>query len=165
MSIFVAIDFETASRAQDSACALAVVRVEGAKIAAQSHRLIRPPSRLFEFTHIHGITWQDVEREAPFAEVWRSMLPLLEGAEFIAAHNASFDAGVLAQCCADAGMAPPALPYRCTVQLARRTWKLHPARLPDVCRHLKIPLNHHDALSDASACAQIVLAAQTSGEQ
>jgi len=31
--------------------------------------------------------------------------------------------------------------------------------LPDVCRHLGLPLQHHNALSDAEACANIVLAA------
>jgi hypothetical protein len=29
----------------------------------------------------------------------------------------------------------------------------------DVCRHLRIPLRHHDAGSDAEACARIVIAA------
>lgn len=45
------------------------------------------------------------------------------------------------------------------MKLARRTWGLRPAKLPDVCRHLGIGLRHHDALSDAEACARIVLAA------
>jgi DNA polymerase III subunit epsilon len=29
-----------------------------------------------------------------------------------------------------------------------------------VCEHLQIPLNHHNALSDAEACARIVLEAE-----
>jgi len=53
--------------------------------------------------------------------------------------------------------------FVCTVRLARRVWNLHPARLPDVCRHLGIPLRHHDPLSDATACAKIVLAARAQG--
>jgi DNA polymerase-3 subunit epsilon len=43
--------------------------------------------------------------------------------------------------------------------LARKKWKLYPTKLPDVCRYLDIPLNHHEALSDAMACAKIVIAA------
>jgi DNA polymerase-3 subunit epsilon len=45
------------------------------------------------------------------------------------------------------------------VQISRRTWNIRPTKLSDVCRKLKIALNHHEALSDAMACAQIVLAA------
>lgn len=81
------------------------------------------------------------------------------GAHFIAAHNASFDAGVLRACCEQAGLRPPSQPFVCTVQVARRAWNLRPTKLPDVCRHLGLPLRHHDALSDAEACANIVLAA------
>ena len=35
---------------------------------------------------------------------------------------------------------------------------LKPANLPSVCKALKIPLSHHDALSDAVACAKIAIA-------
>jgi DNA polymerase-3 subunit epsilon len=54
-------------------------------------------------------------------------------------------------------------PYFCTVQLARQNWNIRPTKLPDVCRHLNLSLNHHDALSDAEACANIVLAAIRDG--
>ena len=160
MGTFVALDFETSDRQRDSACSVAVVRVEGTRITAREHRYIRPPRRAFEFTHIHGITWSDVKAQPAFAAVWRSITPLLEGAEFIAAHNASFDRSVLAASCEESGIKPPALRFECTVQLARRHWELYPTRLPDVCRHLGITLNHHNALSDAEACAKIVIAAR-----
>jgi DNA polymerase III epsilon subunit-like protein len=45
------------------------------------------------------------------------------------------------------------------VQISRRAWNIRPTRLSDVCNALDIALNHHEALSDANACAQIVLAA------
>lgn len=35
-----------------------------------------------------------------------------------------------------------------------------PTTLPDVCRRLGITLRHHDALSDAEACAKVVIASQ-----
>jgi DNA polymerase III subunit epsilon len=53
----------------------------------------------------------------------------------------------------------------CTVQLARKTWQLHPTKLPNVCDYLNIPLEHHQALSDAEACARIVIAANVSSAQ
>jgi DNA polymerase-3 subunit epsilon len=66
---------------------------------------------------------------------------------------------VLEACCRHARVRSPALPYVCTVQLARRTWGIYPTKLPDVCASLGIALDHHEALSDAEACARIVLAA------
>ena len=78
----------------------------------------------------------------------------------MAAHHAPFDRSVLAACCAAAELTPPDLPFRCTVRIARAAWRLFPTRLPDVCRFLGIPLRHHDALSDAEACARIVVAAE-----
>jgi len=156
---FVAIDFETANYECNSACAVGLVKVVGGEIVDTAVHLIKPPTREFVFTYVHGLTWNDVARSADFGKLWPTLEPLLEGAEFLAAHNASFDKGVLHGCCASYGIAAPSLPFRCTVQISRRTWNIRPTKLSDVCRKLKIALNHHEALSDAMACAQIVLAA------
>jgi DNA polymerase-3 subunit epsilon len=137
----------------------ALFSVEGERIVARAHRYIRPPRSAFEFTWCHGITWTQVRSEPTFGPVWLDLLPLLDGADFIAAHNASFDKSVLSTCCAAAGIAPPPQRFECTVKLARKTWDLRPTTLPHVCTHLGISLQHHEALSDAEACARIVLAA------
>ena len=157
---FVAIDFETADNGRDSACAVALVKAVDDQIVERAAFLIRPPRQRFLFTSIHGITWQQVARERTFGELWPEISAMLKGADFLAAHNAPFDKGVLNACCRAAGVVAPDLPFTCTVRLARATWQLYPTKLPDVCRYLKIPLNHHDALSDAEACARIVLSAR-----
>jgi DNA polymerase-3 subunit epsilon len=160
---FAAIDFETADHGRDSACALAVVVVEGSRVVREAMFLIRPPRRQFLFTWVHGIAWPDVADAPRFGEVWPEVAPLLEGVEFLAAHNAGFDRSVLYQCCHAAGLAPPAHRFQCTVKLARQSWGLASAKLPEVCGHLGIPLRHHEAASDARACAEIVLAARSQG--
>lgn len=160
---FVALDFETADSGPDSACSIALVRVENQVIVRREHRLIRTPRTRFSFTYIHGITWSQVAGEPDFGALWPGLASILEGSRFIAAHNSSFDARVMQACCSVAGLAPPVQPYLCTVRLARKAWGLRPANLPAVCRHLGLALNHHDALSDAEACANIVLAAIRSG--
>lgn len=157
---FVAIDFETADNRPDSACAVGLVRVEGEQIVARAARLIRPPRRDFLFSNVHGITWRDVALSPEFPAVWSELRPFLDGAQALAAHNADFDREVLAACCARAGVAPPELPFICTMKLARDVWGLVPTKLSDVCRFLRVGLEHHDAASDAEACALIVLAAQ-----
>lgn len=160
---FVAIDFETADRYQDSACAVGLVRVEQGKVVEKVHYLIRPPRPHIEFTYIHGIAWDDVAEQPSFAELWPTINPILDGVDFFAAHNASFDRGVLHTCCAAHDIAPPSPSFICTVKLARDTWNIRPTRLPHVCEYLDIPLNHHNALSDAEACAHIVISANDSG--
>lgn len=160
---FVAIDFETATSRADSACAIGLVRVVDGVLTHRMACPIRPPRKEFTFTRVHGIAWRDVMAAPTFAEIWPELSVLLDGARFLAAHNARFDRAVLDACCRRSGLRVPALPFRCTVQLARRAWGLSPATLPAVCRMLGIPLRHHDAGSDAEACARIVLAAAQEG--
>jgi len=163
MTTFLAIDFETAGYDRDSACAVGLVVASEGRIIGSERFLIRPPSRDFRFTHIHGLTWNDV-REAPdFGRLWPRIEPYLRQADFLAAHNASFDRSVLGACCARYGLRAPRRPFECTMMLARSWWSIYPTKLPDVCRHLGISLNHHDALSDAEACARIVIAAERDG--
>jgi len=156
---FVAIDFETANYAQNSACAVGLVKIVDGVITDKAVHLIKPPSRDFVFTWVHGLRWKDVADADDFGTLWPTLTLFLEGADFLAAHNASFDKGVLEGACAHYGITAPTLPFRCTVQMARKAWNLRPTKLPDVCRHLGIDLDHHNALSDAMACALIVLAA------
>jgi len=156
---FVALDFETADYSSDSACAVALIRVEDSQIVERRSTLIRPPRPSFPFASIHGITWRHVKDHPTFAELWPALASILDGAAFIAAHNAGFDRKVLETCCTVAGLIAPALPYLCTVQLSRKTWRLRSCRLPDVCAHLGVALRHHDAASDAEACARIAIAA------
>jgi DNA polymerase-3 subunit epsilon len=157
---FVAIDFETADSGRDSACAVGVVRVEGDEVVRRLVRLVRPPRRNFVFTYIHGIRWTDVQHEPMFDTVWRELTSVLDGARYLVAHNASFDKSVLHACCRSHGIVPSSLPFECTVKWARRAWGIYPTNLPAVCQHLRLSLNHHDAGSDAEACARIMIAAR-----
>lgn len=174
MSVFVAIDFETADRGADSACAVGLVRVENGVITQKVVQLIKPPRfvegdlfnpvpEAFEFTYIHGIKPAMVADSPTFGQAWPKLSRLLDGAHFMAAHNAPFDAGVLAACCDAHRLPKPAHRFVDTVKLARSTWQIYPTKLNNVCQHLKIELNHHEALSDALACAQIVIAAEKKG--
>jgi DNA polymerase-3 subunit epsilon len=156
---FLAIDFETADNDPDSACAVGLARVERLRVVHREKVLIRPPRSRFRFSWLHGITWDMVKDAPTFAEVWPRLTPLLNGVTFLAAHNAPFDRRVLLTCCAVAELAPPQLPFVCTVQVSRRRWGLKPNDLASVCRRLGIGLIHHDPLSDAEACARIMIAA------
>jgi len=165
LASFAAIDFETANYARDSACALGLVVCMDGQIVHREHHLIRPPSAHFAFTWLHGIGWEQVAEAPSFADLWPRLRPLLRRMDFVAAHNAPFDRGVLRACCEKHRLPVPRKPFVCTVDLARRQWDIYPTKLPDVCKRLKIALRHHQADSDAEACARIVLAAEQEGWQ
>jgi DNA polymerase III subunit epsilon len=159
MRRFAALDFETANYTPASACAVGVVVVEDGRIVRRVSRLIRPPGRYFQFTWLHGIRFADVENEDPFPAVWAEIRPLLTRGSFVAAHNAAFDARVLAACLDHYGLDPAPLRFECTLKLARHKLGIRPTNLAFVCEQLSIPLRHHDPLSDAEAAARIVLTA------
>ena len=160
---FAAIDFETANHRADSACALGVVVVDEGCIVERIYELIRPATREFVFTDVHGLTWADVRAAPTFAEVWPVVQERMGVVRFLAAHNAPFDRGVLNGCCVAYGLPAARHRFVCTVRVAREVWNIRPTRLPDVCARLQISLRHHHAESDAEACARIVLAAAAAG--
>lgn len=165
MPSILAIDFETANQDAASACQLGVVRLEDWRVTHAQSWLIQPPSRDFMFTYLHGIAWEHVAGEPTWGELWPLLAPHFEGVDFLAAHNAPFDRGVLRAACAAYGLAPPATAFIDTVQVARKVWKIFPTKLNLVCQQLAIELQHHEALSDAKACAQILVQAQAQGWQ
>lgn len=158
---FIAIDFETANASRDSACALGVAVVANGSIKDSFACLIRPP--ILDFSPInvaiHGITADDVADKPEFDEVWKRVAPLLVGSPLVA-HNASFDFSVLRTALHRYSIDCPTIQYHCTCLLARHVWSHLPNhRLPTVAEHLGVCLNHHDAASDATACALIAIAA------
>jgi DNA polymerase-3 subunit epsilon len=154
---FIAFDFETAAYQRNSACALGVVAVEKGKVVEQASFLIRPPVNYFVFTHIHGITWDDVKNQPTFGELWPEISRFFCDIDFAVAHNVSFDKSVLNACCGHYGIDLPSVEYRCTLKISRQMLDLERHTLDAVSRHYGIKLNHHEALSDASACAEIML--------
>jgi DNA polymerase III subunit epsilon len=160
---FVAIDFETANNDRASACAVGVVRLEGGRIVATERRLINPRTNYFIYTDCHNMRPQDVADAPLFDLAWKELSPLLDGAAFIAAHNAHFDKGVLYHCCDRYNIAPPGHPVTCSMKAARACWELPAYGLDTVCNHLSIELNHHEPLSDALGCARIMVKAMENG--
>lgn len=152
----VAIDFETSGRPAHFACAVGLVRIEDGRVTARFESLIRPPSSQVWFTHIHGLRWRDLKDQPTFAEVWPLAAGILEGARYLLAHSAQFDRRVLYACCRVAGLEPPQQPFLCTLRGARAApLGLRSRSLNHVCAYFGIPLDHHNAASDAEGCARI----------
>ncbi len=156
---FVALDFETANYARTSACALGVVVVENGLIADRKVWLIKPVPFYFSFSWVHGITADHVQTAPTFSQIWYEIKDLIAH-QVVVAHNASFDIGVLGALLQHFDLAAPPFSYFCSVQMARRTWKKLPAyNLKALSDNFNIALQHHEALSDTTACAKLVLQA------
>ena len=157
---FTSIDFETATGYRNSACAVGIVTVENGQVVEKYISLIQPPeNRIWsKFTEIHGISWRDTLNAPTFAELYPELRQRLFGRTLVA-HNASFDRDVLQQTMAHYGLdyADLQLPdWECTLKIYRAKG-FKPANLAACCDRLNIPLNHHEALSDALACAELYL--------
>ena len=160
---FIAIDFETSGTERHYACSVGLVRVEGGRVAGTWRSLLRPPSSYVRFTDIHGLTWEMLRDAPTFREAWPAMSRFWTGAVGFVAHNAPFDRSVLEGCCEAFGCPCPTAPFYCTVKGSRRHMPLPSHRLDSLCAFLRIELDHHEALSDALACARIFLHLQAMG--
>ena len=156
---FAAVDFETANYNPWSVCSVGVAFVQDGQVSETLHFLVRPPSRVFvPMVCVHRLTWDDVRHEASFAEVWAQLAPRLKH-KVLFAHSASFDKRVLEACAKRFRIPRSAYPFVCTRALAANILGIRPTSLEDVCRRLRISLNHHHAGSDATAASKIALKA------
>ena len=150
---YIAFDFETAAVTSRMPCQIGVAVVAAGEITETYSSLIKPPGNRYSSKLIdcHGIT-PDITKNAPeFPEVWGEVLALFK-ANFIVAHNLSFDLDVLHRAAKFYGLKVPIfMGEACTYQLTR-------LGLKDCCAAFNIPLEtHHDAACDAVACAKIFL--------
>lgn len=136
---------------------LAVVRK--GEVAETYASLIKPEPFWFvpEFIDIHNIRPEDVKDSPDFGALWPELAKRIKGQKLLA-HNASFDRSVLKSCLNFYGIKFPQPEFICTVRLAREAHPEFPNhKLNTVCREMKIELQHHEAESDALACARVAL--------
>ena len=152
-------DVETPNQKNDRMSAIGVSVVEDGKITDEFYTLVNPETYFNQFNvALTGITPESVKNAPTFPEVFERIKPLLEGAVLVA-HNASFDMGVLAKCLAFYGIRwKPELTYACTCSMARRVFpELSSRKLNVLCELLGIALDHHNAMSDAHAAAELLI--------
>lgn len=157
---WVAIDFETATNEANSACALGVAVIEGLEIIETRSWLIQPPANEYFWacTNVHGITAEDTAQSPEFDELWPEFEPYLSAGQLLA-HNAPFDTRVLGALLHRHDLELPMTRVACTVRLARKAFPVLPNhKLNTVCDACGIRLQHHDAGSDALACALVAIA-------
>ena len=159
MKDFAAIDFETANGQRSSICSVGLVVVRDGEITIRHYRLVRPYPNYYNYwnTQVHGMSFQDTAHAAPFPEVWREIIPLIEGLPLVA-HNRPFDEGCLKAAFQAYGMEYPGYPFHCTLRASRLAFgrDLPNHQLQTVALRCGYDLTqHHHALADAEACAWI----------
>lgn len=156
------IDFETANHSFTSACSIGITVIKGTEIVDRQYYLIQPPQNYYtdDSIAIHHITPDDTKDADTFPAVWQKIKHLFENT-YLAAHNASFDMGVLKATLNYYNIPQPHFEYVNTIAVSSyaipqgaNVRKSLDAR----CEYFNIPLdNHHNALADAEAAAQLIL--------
>jgi DNA polymerase-3 subunit epsilon len=156
---FTAIDFETATSYHP--CSVGIVTVENGVIVDEFVSLIKPPYNIYSpFTiQVHGIYPRDTVNAKSFLQVYPEIEKRLKN-KVVVAHNESFDRNVLTKSMVLYGLHYEDLNiasrWECTVKIYKAKG-LKLTKLSDCCGEMKIQLNHHEALSDARACAKLYL--------
>ncbi|WP_083257195.1 3'-5' exonuclease [Arcticibacter eurypsychrophilus] len=151
INTFTAIDFETAQGKRNSICQVGLVRVEQGIITRKIVLLVKPPDNSYSYfnTQIHGISSEMTRHSPSFDQIWPSIAPFICN-QNIVAHNSSFDVSCLQQTLMYYRLAIPGFNSYCT-------YKIYGQKLNLVCNKYGIKLQHHDALSDAMACAELFI--------
>ncbi|WP_140938027.1 exonuclease domain-containing protein [Sphingobacterium lumbrici] len=161
METFTAIDFELATSDYVSVCSVGIVNVVGGKIINEFYSLVRPPQNkyMWQTTRVHGIKAKDTSNALTFIELFPQLEPLLLGQKMVA-HNELFDRSVLQRTMKFYGLNYKSLDlpekWDCTSNIYRSKGFLK-TKLSMCCQVMGIPLDHHDALSDARASALLYL--------
>lgn len=158
---FCAIDFETASWDRASAIQVGIVRVRNGQVVDQFANLLRPLPGFDEFSDdaiaIHKITPQMVAGAPYWGDCYPSVRAFI-AEDRLVSYNARFDGQVFASTSLVSGIDDANVEMGCALTWAQQTLDLPNHRLATVAAHFGIDLtNHHDAITDARACAEVVV--------
>ena len=158
---FVAIDVETANADLSSICQIGVARFQGAEATTEWESYVDPEAHFDGMNvSIHGIT-HDMVRGAPrFRDLCRDLSARV-GGRIVVCHTA-FDRVAITRAFQKADAGEPGWRWLDTARVARRAWEefAHSGYgLASVCEAIGYEYAAHDALEDAKAAAQVLLAA------
>lgn len=149
---FTSVDFETAKGQRHTICQIGLTIVENGVITKELSFHVKPPNNEYSDRNIevHGIT-PEITQDCPtFDELWPSIKEYIENKTVIA-HNGAFDFDCLIKTLEYYKITPPLFIGKCT-------YRIFGLSLKDACIKHDIELgDHHNALSDSRACANLYL--------
>jgi DNA polymerase-3 subunit epsilon len=158
---FVAIDVETANADLASICQIGIAGFSGGQVAEEWKSYVDPQD-FFHYVNmsIHGITDDTVAGAPIFSALNRQIRKALEG-NIVVTHTA-FDRLALSQAAAKCGTSPFQCTWLDSACVVRRAWQEYSRSgygLRNMCDVIGYKFKHHDALEDAKASGQLLLAA------
>ena len=159
MLTFNAIDVETANADRASICQIGIVHVRDGQLEEQWRTLVNPEDWFDPWNvSIHGIDEGAVRHSPALPEVCEELRARLRGT-VVVSHTA-FDRVAFERAMTRYQLEQLQVTWLDSAKIARRAW---PGRsgygLKNIARDLGISFEHHDALEDARAAAEIVLRA------
>ena len=167
MPTFNAIDVETANADRASICQIGIVQVRDGEIRDRWQSLINPEDWFDGLNiSIHGIDERKVRNSPTLPEVRGELLERLRGS-VVVSHTA-FDRVAFERAMTRYNLEQLQFTWLDSAKIVRRAWPERFGRkgygLNKVAEALGIHFNHHDAVEDARAAAEIVLRACTETE-
>jgi DNA polymerase-3 subunit epsilon len=158
---FVAIDVETANADMASICQIGLAKFKDGQLVGEWSTLIDPED-YFDFINIdiHGITEKDVVGAPKFSEVAGELSKYLSGS--VCVSHTHFDRVSVGRALEKYSLNPIDTIWLDSARVARRTWEECSWRgygLLNVCKIIGYKFKHHDALEDAKASGQVLIAA------
>jgi DNA polymerase-3 subunit epsilon len=158
---FTAIDVETANADMASVCQIGIVQFAGGFVSNEWKTYIDPDDYFDDLNvSIHGIDARVVVGAPTFRDVSDRINGYLNG--YVVVTHTHFDRTAVHQAASKWQVHPPNCTWLDSARVARRAWvELAQSGygLANVCKRLGYKFKHHDALEDAKAAGQIMVAA------
>ena len=158
---FVAIDVETANADMASICQIGIAIFENGILAGEWKSYVDPQDHFDGINvSIHGINQEIVAGSPTFGVLANAVLGKLSG-RVVVTHTA-FDRFAIYQAGTRFNVSIPPCKWLDSACVARRAWTEFSRSgfgLANVCSAIGYTFNHHDALEDAKAAGNIILAA------
>lgn len=158
---FVTIDVETANADMASICQIGLAKFSGGILIDEWSSLVNPED-YFDHVNmsIHGITDRQVRNSPTIPQLANELSDFMFG--FICVSHTHFDRISIYRAFEKYSLTQLELTWLDSAKIARRTWDECAWRgygLAKVCQLIGYDFKHHDALEDAKAAGQIVIAA------
>lgn len=158
---FVAIDVETANADMASICQIGVAIYNNGALTNAWTSLIDPED-YFDLINIdiHGITEEDIEGKPTFPEIVSKLGGFLNGT--VCVSHTHFDRVSISRALEKYDLSSFDTIWLDSARIARRTWEEFSWSgygLANICNKIGYEFKHHDALEDAKASGQVLLAA------
>lgn len=158
---FVAVDVETANADMASICQIGIAKYSNGTLIEEWSSLVNPQDYFDDINiDIHGISENDVVSSPTFRELYEALYGFFDNK--VSVCHTHFDRVSITRAVSKYDLDEIKPIWLDSAKVARRTWKEFSARgygLANICKHIGYEFKHHDALEDAKAAGEIILAA------